>query len=447
MSAIRRFICLVLFSLTGLFACFYLLYYRNHSSTKLTQVPTHRYEYVLPQADVTHSVVNEEPVIMEQTEGFMVALKFWEQQTCGLQNFCQLQCLANLFRMRTAEPFVIDTTYTLQPLPSSSSIETRLGNLIDMDVWNRNMSIKYNCRPVVSWETLIREAPRNLIIHCIQYRQISPKTWEFNGSRNGCSEKCYKQFNSILPLLHKSGFKTVQRSCSNVLNLDLHDTIALEEFRKNIFGEYDPADVTVILNEFRGINFDLSSPGMRLPLSLDSPCIHINSPSIPNSQIIKDAEKYYRNKARNVTVGILVRIEKIHVSNHFKFEECANQAVQIKDDLYSKRGLLNTYLAMDVGKYGTRSIAQYRLRGKGQSLFNMLYEKEDLTFQEWEEMSTSIASSDNIAYVANVQRTIAAKAECLILIGGGSFQTQTRIWYEKFHPESSNHCIFWVCYS
>ncbi len=149
----------------------------------------------------------------------------------------------------------------------------------------------------------------------------------------------------------------------------------------------------------------------------------------------------------NVTVGILARIEKVNIWHGLssKFEECANQAVKIKEELYIKRGLLNTYLAMDVGKYGSRAPNQNELKKKGQSFFNMLYDKEDLTFQEWEEMFTSIASINNAAYVANVQRTIAAKAECLILFGGGAFQRQAQTWYKKFHPESSNHCIFTVC--
>ncbi len=278
----RRFICVVLFSLTTLFVC--LLYSNHHSSThlKLTQVPTHRYEYAAPQTDILiHSVVNEEPVMMEEIgdkSGFLVALDYWEQQTCGSQNFCQLQCLANEFHMRTAEPFLKDTSLSLYPSKGTETL--RLGNLMDMDVWNRNMSINYNCRPVVSWETLRRQAPRNLIIHCIQYRHLPKPTSKFTGSRSGCSEKCYKQFNSVLPLLHKSGFKTVRRSCSNLLNLGLHDRITVEEFGENIFGEYDPGNVTVILNTFRGIDPDMSQP-FRFPLSLNSSCCQIPSPSMP----------------------------------------------------------------------------------------------------------------------------------------------------------------------
>ena len=58
----------------------------------------------------------------------------------------------------------------------------------------------------------------------------------------------------------------------------------------------------------------------------------------------------------------------------------------------------------------------------GQILFEKsLYNKQMWTFQEWEGIFSNISSSDNPAYVGNLQQTIAAKAKCLILIGGGSF--------------------------
>ncbi len=348
--------------------------------------------------------------------------------------------------MRVVEPFLTGTSYSLNPVINYAE---KLSKLINMDVWNSKLSSVHSYKPVLSWETFKKEAPKQIIIHCIQYREsgVSPRTRDFNGVQNGCSKECYKQFDPVL-LLQQEGFKQIRRSCTNVLKLSLGHTVSFKEFKESIFARSDPANVTVIFNEFRGLDPHLG--GVRLPLQLDSPCIHTRRlpPKIivPSAEILSNAKKYYTKVAENFTVGILARIEKIHANHRLTFMKCVEKAVQTKEDLYKKRGLTNLFLAMDVGKYGSTSIGANQVLTQGQTLFNKLYTQENWTFQEREESFSSIASSDNVAYVANLQRTIAAKATCLILIGGGSFQEQTEEWHrEQFHPELSNQCIYTIC--
>ncbi len=383
-----------------------------------------------------------------QSEGFLVSLGFWEQQTQGLLNFHQLQCLANHIGMRVVEPFLTGTSYSLNPAIKDAE---SLGKLINMDVWNSKLSSAHGYQPVLSWEIFKQEAPMQLIIHCIQYRAagVFPRSIDFNGIQNGCSKECYEQFDPLLLLLQQEGFKQIRKSCTNVLKLSLTSTVSFKEFKESIFARYDPSTVTVIFDEFRGLDPHLG--GVRLPLQLDSPCIHTRRlpPKIivPSAQIMKDAERYYTKIAKNV--GILARIEKIHANRH-TFIECVEKAVQIKEELYKNQSLRNTFLSMDVGKYGSTSVNIFhanQLLTQGQTLFEKVYtQEENWTFQEWEKSFSSIASSGNVAYVANLQRTIAAKATCLILIGGGSFQEQAEQWHrEQFYPELSNQCVYTVC--
>ena len=141
----------------------------------------------------------------------------------------------------------------------------------------------------------------------------------------------------------------------------------------------------------------------------------------------------------------MARIENIYAKPHQKFSECVEKAVQIKEILSTNHGLSKTFLAMDVGKYGSTSIGADKTLKQGQTLFKSLYE-EKWTFEEWERMFSNISSSDNPAYVANLQRTIASKATCLILIGGGSFQEQAEQWHrEYFHSGQSEQCVYTIC--
>ncbi len=382
-------------------------------------------------------------------EGFLVSLGFWEQQTQGLLNFHQLQCLANQTGMRVAQPFLTGTLF--RPYPSTKD-DPNLGKVYNMEAWNEKLFTLHKYKPVLSWETLIREAPKPIIIHCIQYQQLGTKNRNFKGFQNGCSESCYDQFDSILKLLQKEGFEEVRRSCTNFYHLSFKEKITFDEFKINIFRDYDPSKVTVILNEFRGIEFD-DRTDLRFPLNLNSPCAQLRDlpPNIilPSAQIIKDAEKYFKEKNKNTTIGIMARIEKIQNNPSQKISECIKQAIQITQDLYKNHRFSNMFLAMDVGKYGSTSFSGNQVRKDGQTFFESLhvYNTQHLTFQEWEGMFSHISSSNNPAYVGNLQRTIVAKTKCLVLLGGASFQSQAIEWHHYFHPEQPEECVYYICYN
>ncbi len=395
----------------------------------------------------------------KKSQGFLASFDFYEQQTQALLNFYQLQCLATHSDMRVAEPFLTGTWLSSFPdhmswFSESTENAASLGKVYDMDVWNSKLSSGRSYQPVLSWETFKQEAPRQLIVHCIQYHSGKPpKPNDFKNFQIDCSNHCYKGFNKVLSLLQKEGFKEVGRGCTNVEHLAFDRRITIEEFKENVFGDCDPADVTVIFNTFRGFDSIDRKDGMRFPLYINSSCGHRrNLPPnsiVPSALIMKDAEKYYTKVAENVTVGILARIEKIQLNSRVRFTECVEKAVQIKEELYKNHSLKNTFLAMDVGKYGSKSSGAKKVQGNlGKTLFEKLYGKENWTFEEWERMFSTISSSENPAYVANLQRTIAAKATCLILIGGGSFQYQTRRWHlDQFQPDkpAANQCVFMVC--
>lgn len=46
-------------------------------------------------------------------------------------------------------------------------------------------------------------------------------------------------------------------------------------------------------------------------------------------------------------------------------------------------------------------------------------------------------------YVAGLQRVLAGRADCLVLVGGGDFQTMAAVDYMRYH--NSSYCIHLVC--
>ena len=406
---------------------------RTHSSHHEAQLSTSA------RLKTSHTV----SPVQTSTRGFMLAFRFWEQQTQGLRNLNQLQCIAHSFSMRVVEPFVVNSVFSFSFSEIDKGTFLELGDLIDVDFWNTNISAQY--LPLSTWGSFLTEASRDVIIHCVRYRNrpvIRVPIPGFN-FRTGCSNKCYQKFNSSLSYLARFGFRLVRSTCSNFV--DYAGSVSVMEFSENVFGKYHPSNVTVLVNEFRGL-FGL----YRMPLrSICGITNALTTASIlPSSRILDDARNYSSRIFKGKPyVGVVVRIERIVLHLHHEVEECSQEVSDILQSLKSKKGVSNVFLAMDVGKFGSHGANRANLQPKGTTMFNAIYGKENWTLGEWEETFSRIAYSDNPAYVANLQRTLAAKGECLIMVGGGGFQGQARSLYETFHPDISQQCVYRVCHT
>lgn len=69
-----------------------------------------------------------------------------------------------------------------------------------------------------------------------------------------------------------------------------------------------------------------------------------------------------------------------------------------------------------------------------------------MSLEEWEGTFLEAAGGvTNEGYIAALQRTIASRADCLVLMGGGSFQEQVLQEYFHVHKEKREFCIEMVC--
>ncbi len=397
---------------------------------------------------VTHEAVSVNKIVSESNDtksvkgtGYFTAMGYWEQQTQALLNFYQLQCIANVFGMQTVEPFLIGKKdFGLVP-PAVNAM--RVSDLYDFDIWNSRLKTLKNYQPVSNWEDMKTNAPRNVILHCICYpvRGIAP-----GSNLSSCPVDCYKPFDSAMNLLSEFGFKVVRKSRSDFTH-DSKKRFSIENFRKDIFGKYDPSDVTVIIDIFKGMNDDPTT--VRLPLTpICTREDRVLPPNLayPSKIILNDAIKYSDGKKY---LSILGRFAKLRSHKRvYNYDDCVASVKNIQHDLLIKRGLSDVYLAMDVGKYGDHGGKKSVLKSlqvQGEAFLQVIYGKGKRTFNEWEDMLSNISSHNNPFYIANLQRVIAAKGDCLVMLGGGSFQAQTQEWYQVFHPEEATRCVFNVC--
>ena len=386
------------------------------------------------------------PVPYMADRGYIVAIRHYEQQTQGMRNFIQLQCFGHDYGLRSVEPFMEQANLGL---PFNLLLKERrehlisLGDLMDIDLWNNQMMDKFGYKPMATWETFLKEAPRVLIVPCIAYRDpanLHVPPAGFNVSLD-CPSSCGIGSNpAALSFLRKHGFKKVYTPCFNFVNFA--DVLISDDFMYRVLGKFWNQKVTVLIDDFRGF-FGL----YRLPVI--SPCgLTQFKPNItfhPSQRILKDTDAYIKNAINATTyVGVLIRIERLVRHLHHDITKCASKLGAVIDSLQGEFPGAKTFLGMDVGTFGSRGTKQEYMVAHGKTFVNTIF-KGGWTFKEWDASFTKYITSTNAGYVANFQRSIVSQASCLVLVGGGGFQLAARKYYDDFHSSDSSICLRKVC--
>ena len=209
----------------------------------------------------------------------------------------------------------------------------------------------------------------------------------------------------------------------------------------NALGKYKPDEVTIVLNDFRGF-FGL----YRLPVLSNCGIVHHNvgiSVS-PSQQILVDAGNYIKLHFNNRPyVAVMARIERVVLHLKHNITSCSGNVLKVLNEInVDRHSVLKQFLAMDVGKFGSGGATA--LKPAGEVLFKAVY-GNDWSFKDWERTFEFFALGNSSAYIANLQRTIASQADCLIMFGGGSFQDKAKLAYLRNHPDPRSQCIYRVC--
>lgn len=385
----------------------------------------------------------------EKELGYFLALKYYEQQTQATRNFFQMQCLASSYGMRVVEPFLHNSQIAV-PLEQMAQGYKPLpfGDLINMTLWNEQTTMgRLGYRTVSTWQEFLQRAPREVVLLCMKYRNppqihIPVPGYDF---RRGCSDGCFKNLNSAIGFLESHGFHTIKQACVNFA--DYAGSVADESFEEQIFGtSVKKKPVTVVANEFRGF-FGLYRMQLLSPCGILSSLRAMNVSVMPSKRLVEDSTKYVtRNFNDRPYVSILARVERIVLHSFLNLSSCAEEVAQLLEKFRRDHNLQDHFLAMDIGKYGSRGAAVHQnLQAEGKKLFQTIF-SDRWTFSDWEDSFALASSADNPAYIANLQRTVAAKGACLIMLGGGGFQAQARSLYERYHPgPPDSWCVYKVC--
>ena len=402
-----------------------------------------------------------------QSYGYVLPYVIYEQQTASARNLWGLQYWANTVGMKVVEPFFMEHLLSFESVVKGMPNTMRFGDLYNVDYWN-NQSTKRNCSELVTWEHFLSNAPKEVILvlnrgvkssdHNAGMLKVVNKPKTIVGTRR-CSGVVFP--NSALKYFKHSGFNFVREVC---ITFNSSISMSVGEYSSHILGKFSSDQVTVIYAFWQGIRANrVNLKGIRFD---DANTIEIGL--LPSKAIIQASERYLRklklSKADSQKYfGVMVRIEKIflpyvvqrEIASFEKFVEymmkCATDLEHLEE--FNKHKKWGRTLAIDLGRFGSVGFLKhdneaYRaVNGLYQTFFSSIFGENNWSTDEFEDSFKKYLGTEDPMFIAQVQRTIAARADCLILVGGHStFQSVAISFYKNFHPNIEQRCIIKHCY-
>ena len=380
-----------------------------------------------------------------QTNGFgyVMANLYTDQMSGSMVNMASLQCWASSVgpEVRLVEPFLrrsqfgvnLHATYNrtirreVKPHDDNS---VTLSDIVDLLEWEE-FAKENEWFPQTKWASFIKDAPRQLILVHKVINHINPTNF----------------YTSSALFSKHFGFEIVR-------NVSLiNQTYSKEEFKKQVYADYSPRKVVVLFSLWGGFlpKTNELRPGVQLS---DYPnCIRGLIPPVsnlpPSAGIIQDANKYsakYLDQG-NGYISVMVRIE--HLILRYELLEKTKELIlsrttkcfhNLHKELTKLKKTHNTekiFLTLDCRDSGSHAFMNAKksliATTAVDTLFPMLY-GNSTTLDEWDKSFDNVVTHNAPGYVAMLQKHLAAKGVCLLTVGGGSFQSNTRLLHSSYHP-------------
>ncbi len=369
--------------------------------------------------------IDKEPIVFN--------VDYWEQTGNALKNLVDLQCWAGSVGIdKVLQPTVKQRHQSsLLFVGKGNQDHFQLSDLFDTDHWN-TMSARKNYSRLSSLEYFYNFAIRDIVV--VQMRYLN-RGYTCRGLRALSKFEWHQH-------LVQRGFRIVRTVCVD-FNRGKSHFMEEKEFNDLIFDRFDPRKVSILFDEWRGIRSRINTT-TRVDLTksrcserLKNPSFDLISqtitysppnctfPIVPSKRLSafldRFMEKYKLTRTRYIAVMLRTQKMKPYLSN-------SHQSLQtiLSDwrDLKIKYNLSRTLFFTDVGKHGS---LRWENNTLAMDFSDNLYSQLNTKFSpdEMDSALEGITGSKDSIQIALLQRLIVARATCVVLAGGGTFQAQT----------------------
>lgn len=391
------------------------------------------------------------PVSKRRT-GYILSLSFREQQTRAAESLFSLQCWAKTLSAHVVEPFVQES-HLLVPADDSQHRLPRFSELFDINAWG-TLSTKYGFAPLASWEKFLAEAPRQLIVVHFNYsNSLLQKSRKLSGTplthlalNDGYKKWCTPSYRlgSQLSYLSQRNFTIVREVCFNFYN---GDELTLYQFNRHLYGSFAPREVTVLMEEWRGLNTNVN--GKRVIVNdacWTSVPLQPSKFIVPSQKLRCDAKAYKHKYLRTDSyIAVIVRTEKIRLlgSDPSRIPYCLQKTLEVLSSMKKKRGINLVFLSMDIGKFGSSTIREEDARPYAHTYEDFVRKiyGPSASIGWWESTFESVTDVRDSGYIGTLQKTLVVKSRCILFVGGGSFQKHAKLLYQRLNSDKKKLCI------
>ena len=402
---------------------------------------------------------------------YTIVLHLAGQQASGIQALINIQCQVHTLGLPVVflEPVIVLNKFKAMPIVNfdnsgNPSLVVRFSDLFDLGIFN-NFSSKMKYAPIAPREDFFANAPRKVILVNFYegMSRISPRLsllWpEKDTPTGGCFDPLKSGFASDpkyqLHQLVSKGFCIVKVVQYQVIGHGQGRVFTQSELKESILGDIPYSEFSLV--------FSLWMPKYVLPSINDLHCANSGYRSAkgqfqPSKYLLESAE-YYKKHFLNSTenhLTLMIRLEHIYTflrrsRQNWTVRKCLDAAIAKVKEFQSERNFGRPFVTLDVGRYGSKSIRRFvgkdNVRSDTQYISELLASVYDgrWSMKEWESSFIEATGGiDESSYIAALQRTLASKAECLVLVGGGMFQELTMRKYMESH-DKEDRCIYMLC--
>ena len=407
-----------------------------------------------PHLQLSKSVIRSDKTRDHLNTGYVLALSYKDQITSSSHRLVSLSCWAKQWNMTVVSPFVSDTFFRV-PLPAVPTTTTAMkyDEIFNISKWNAYCE-EHSLSPFAPWEDFLQNAPREVVLVDLVYNRYIQKQCDKTVFGNKeCNFQLLKYFWSQMLAPHQ--FRVVKEICID-LNQHLRHDVTMEDLNLLFWGnnsDYPPNSVSLVMNEWNGIAYDIHrKTGELMECHIDvntTNCLSFPPESknmvykllSPSSRLFHDAEMFVSKylSQSNSYVAVMVRWEWAGMQrvNH-------NSVViqNIVKEWQRQENTTGIFLTTDIGKYGSVVLAgNHHIETLTKELFKTLYGKV-ISLEDYSRRFEDVSNSTHPGYISQLQRVIAAKARCLLMVGGGHFQQQTLKLYNELHGEQIQRSCF-----
>ena len=402
---------------------------------------------------------------------FVMVLSFHGQQGSGTLCLSAFQCfLSSIYQhFHVVEPYLVNSH--LQSYIITDKPWLTFGSLFNFKFFNSE-SQKYGYAEMVSLKEFERTTSNYKYIIYVLPGGTSKVAWSAN--KTGNKVNCFEDEdipNIVEP--YRTHIKNARGKLEGVKSekcivrvIELRTTrriipsiSTVSSVFKIIFDTWSPQDVMLVFPSWPKVYVPVFKPlnGINcLQKHLDSRG-YLQSQFQPSKRLIQDAENYEKRFLGNANkLAIMLRVERVvrqylkevqrtQINKPKTIQDCFQRVLALKSEIKNRTNFSNPLVTLDMGgKYGTDSINNKNIEALSIKTLESLYNNE-WSMAQWENSFVEAAGGEtHRGYIAALQRLLASRADCLVLVGGGDFQALAVQDYFEYH-KSGPACIHLVC--